>query len=145
MKPAAVSWETLSKLVVPASVVCYVTGFLVAVPHFAKCGVSVDVISPQTSLAAAMLFLVLTIPSYLSGVVGLEQIVDHSLSLRIVEVVIKTASGKLSVKLLAYRRNGETALDGLDGTEGRIVLTEDEISLIHKVIAMVPASEVKHR
>lgn len=62
------TWETLGKLILPASIACYFVGFLVAVPHFAKSGVPVDAISLQTFLAAGLLFFTLTVATAISGV-----------------------------------------------------------------------------
>lgn len=72
------TWDVLGKVVLPASVACYFIGFLVAVPHFARCGVPVDVISLQTFLAAGILFLVLTVAAGMSGIAVRETVPSRS-------------------------------------------------------------------
>jgi hypothetical protein len=47
--------------------------------------------------------------------------------------------------MLADPRNGYITLDRLNGVTGRLTLEESEIVFAHRVIRVVPASEIKHR
>jgi hypothetical protein len=68
-QPAAVSaarsrlrqaFDFVAQLVIPLSVGCYLVGFLVAMPHLSRSGVPLQAISPQTFLAAGLLFMALS-------------------------------------------------------------------------------------
>jgi hypothetical protein len=74
--------ETVGKLILPASIACYFLGFLAAAPHYARAGVPVDVITPQTFLAAGLLFLVVTIYSGLMGVTLRKRLANKAASTR---------------------------------------------------------------
>jgi hypothetical protein len=57
----------LGSAVIPATVALYVLGFVVSVPHYLRCGVPISALSPQTYVAAGILFAALVSAPFALG------------------------------------------------------------------------------
>jgi hypothetical protein len=60
--------RTLGAAVIPATVALYVLGFMAAAPHYLRAGVPLSALSPQTFVAAGILFAILASVALLAGV-----------------------------------------------------------------------------